>query len=362
MPLTTRRIWGIRIGVVAWFIAGVGFLLGVPILLQAWWAAFPLLVLLAVLLALPIAWIWKRFVSHRRLRPAWIKAAIAVTFALTILLASPVYYFAFLTQLKPALVPQVTLTNGNKQIVFQGMQHVGSERFYQHVVFDLEDALTRGFILFYEGVSPSSPDNDRWFDRTVTGGQDLTQSYRDLGRLCGLRFQSDFLQVVVRDQLVHPGNHVVADVSTAQLRTEYDRLMKADPAFSQVMAARVPDSGSSGFEKIVEFLRSGTDGQREIAGTICRGFMTMVMNRSNDPAVRDDLDALILDYRNRVLARRLLIEPRRRIYVTYGAKHLAGLFGLLKQADPTWRVASVKWVRTIDAPESYSATLPGITN
>ncbi|AYJ84990.1 hypothetical protein D3Y57_02755 (plasmid) [Sphingomonas paeninsulae] len=98
-----------------------------------------------------------------------------------------------------------------------------------------------------------------------------------------------------------------------------------------------------------------------MAGVICRGVMTKLMARAADSSKRDDLDPLILDYRNRVLAQHLLAEPRKQIYLTYGAKHLPGMFALLKRADPHWHIASVKWLRTIDSPESYNASLSSVT-
>lgn len=354
--------WRIRAGAVLGFLALVGFLLSLPIVFQSWWATFPITILLAAPLALPFAWLWSRFVSHGHLKRLWLAIAVGITAVLTVLVAAPIYYFAVATEVKPALVPLVALTNGQKKIVFQGMQHVGADRFYKGVAYDLEEALGRGYVLYYEGVANSTPENDKWFQGVVTHGADLTTAYRELGQLCGLQFQSDYLQVVSQDAVQHPGNHVVADVNTAQLRAEYDRLMRTDPAFAAAMSRPADaDGGSNGLERVVNWLRRGTQSQRDLAGVVCRGFMTTAMTKSNDAAERDDLDPLILDYRNRVLADRLLSEPRQRIYVTYGAKHLPGVFALLKAADPKWRIASVKWTRTIDSPESYSANLSGVT-
>jgi len=352
--------WRIRAGAILWFLGACGFLLALPMVLQAWVWLLPISVVAAAMLALPIAWLWARFVSKKPFRHAWLKWSLAILFLLAMLLAAPIYYFAIATQMRPALVPQVTLTNGSKRVVFQGMQHVGSDAFYKSVVFDLEDALSRGYVIYYEGVQPSTPDIDRWFDQLVSGGKDLNSAYRDLSGLCGLRFQSDYLAVVVRDGIAHPERHVVADVSTADLRAEYDRIVARDPAFADATKRKVeaPDTGT--FENVVEFLSAGTDAQREMAGIVCRGFMTKSMAASADPAQRDALDPLILDYRNRVLADRLIAEPRHHIYLTYGSKHLPGLFALLRKSDPKWRVASVKWIRTIDSPQSYSASLPGM--
>lgn len=127
-----------------------------------------------------------------KVRGRWIKGTIALVFVLTAVAASPVYYAATLTQVSPAMVPQPVLSNGQKTVVFQGMQHVGTEVFLKTVVYDLEDALSRGSVAFYEGVKPSNPADDTWFDRMITRGADLSSAYRELGEVCGLHFQSDY--------------------------------------------------------------------------------------------------------------------------------------------------------------------------
>lgn len=357
----SARMWGIRLGAVAWFVAGVAFLLSAPVLLQAWLFLLPIVAIIAFALALPSAWIWTKLARRSGILGPWLKTGVALLFLLSVIVAAPVYYFALSTQLRPALVPQVSLTNGTRTIVIQGMQHVGTDRFFRGVVFDMEEALARGDVLYYEGVRSSDPATARWFADTVAGGQTLTGAYREISSVCGLTFQNDYLRVVSADATLHPERHVTADVTTAELKQEYDRLMASDAAFAADMRRKARESGGTdGVESILNFMTRGSPGQREIAGIVCRGLMTQVMLRSNDPTVRDDLDPLILDFRNRVLAQRLLQDTRPDIYVTYGAKHIPGVFALLKASDPRWRVASIKWVRTIDSPETYDRVLPGL--
>ncbi len=46
----------------------------------------------------------------------------------------PLYYLAFRAENQPLIAPQVTLTDGQRTLVLQGMVHVGSEEFYKSVV------------------------------------------------------------------------------------------------------------------------------------------------------------------------------------------------------------------------------------
>ena len=82
--------------------------------------------------------------------------------------------------------------------------------------------------------------------------------------------------------------------------------------------------------------------------------MTFVMRKSGEGG--GDMDAVVLDFRNRHLASQLLSDPREKIYVTYGAAHLPGVMALM-QREPGWKVESVKWMRTIEAPEHLEGRL-----
>jgi hypothetical protein len=285
VPAESRKpglLWGIRISSILWFLGCIIFLLGLPIVLQA----SPLILVGIVLVAGIIAGLLAGLVARvrgGRVRHRWAKGIVAGTFVLTALAASPVYYAATFTQFSPAMVPQAVLSNGQKKIVFHGMQHVGTEVFFKTVVYDLEDALSRGSVAYYEGVRPSTPADDAWFASTITGGADLSAAYRDLSEVCGLHFQGDYFGLLGRDVREHPAAHVVADVDTAQLHTDYNRLMVADAAFARAMRLREVESkpdGTNGLERLVDFLRKGTPGQREIGATLCRGYMTFATRRA----------------------------------------------------------------------------------
>ncbi|MDR2296749.1 MAG: hypothetical protein LBE30_00185 [Comamonas sp.] len=353
-PIAISR-WSLRFSGIAWFVAGMVFLLAFPMLLKAAAWALPVAIIISALLALPVAWVYRKFRKPKdAFKWTWGRCTFVLLFIFSVLFAAPIYYFSAVTQLRPALVPQVSLTNGDKTIVFQGMQHVGIERFYKSVVYDIEEALSRGDVIFYEGVRPSNPEADAWLNNIMTGGKDLSESYKVLGNLCGLKFQNDYFLLLGRDAQANPKSHVVADVSTLDLKHEYERLLATDKSFVAAMAARSKSDPTSPerIESLVRFLDKGTKAQRAMAGIVCRGFMTISM-QSEKAANPEPLERVILDFRNKVLADKLLSEPNKHIFVTYGSNHLHGVLSLLQKNDPKWHVASVKWMRTIEAPEEY---------
>ena len=355
-----HRFWShdvrVRLRAILWFLAAVGFLICLPILVTAWWVIPLVVAVLAAIIALPIAWLVRRtrHGAGASFGRRWLKYSVVGLFGLTILLAAPIIYAATITQVSPAMVPQAVLTNGKRTIVFQGMQHVATEPFYKSVVYDMEEALSRGDVLYFEGVQKGTPASEAWLWGVVTGGgMDIGTLYGGLAKVCDLRSQSDYFALLDRDAQARPNQHVKADVSSLDMMREAQRLRRIDPALDAYLREKEtspPNSGTAAsMENVISYLNKGTDGQRDLAGTLCRGFMTyQSMEDDGEPS---PMDPIILDYRNRELAKRLLSDQHPRVVVTYGAKHLPGVYDLLKAADPRWQVASLKWSRVIDAPE-----------
>ena len=347
--------FGVRIATIAWFLLGLCFLLSAPVLLDASpWTLVAAAVAGLVLTGL-IAQVF------RRLRPQWIKLACALIFAICILLATPIFYLALRSALKPPTMPQVVLTNGSKTLTFQGMIHIGSEPFYKAVFYDLQKALAEDSVIYYEGIRPD-PVGDAWFRQMVSGNQELGDTYTSLANGCGLVFQNQVLQVLIEDMRARPERHVTADVTTLELKQEFDRLMASDPAFAATMRPRMTAQGAKSetlgdgpVGKFIAWQQRATGGQKALAGTVCRGVMGMVQERAGHSD--DVMDRVLVDFRNRMLAKRIEAEPKQRIFLTYGAAHLPGLYQLLKQSDPAWHVATVKWMRTIETPEDVNGAL-----
>jgi hypothetical protein len=356
--------WALRMSTLLWALLILVFLSGLPVLLAATWLALPALLVVASVLALGLAWAWRRLwrpAASRPWRGVWLRCSIGLWFLLCGLAAAPVYYLSVSTETSPAIVPTVTLSNGPRTVVLQGMQHVGVESFYKSVVYDAEKALAEGYTVIYEGVADGDPASVEWFRRTMSGGKDLGDSYRRLGKVCGLSYQIDYMGPLVADARAHPERHQTMDVTTSDMMREYTRLVQADPAFAAAMRDREKEADAEAagppdfVTGLIERQKDGNERQNALAGTLCRGIMTQVMRRSmeND---RNPLNPVVLDMRNRHLAAQLLADRRDKLYVTYGAGHLPGVIELLRR-DPAWQVKSVKWMRTIAAPQRLEGKL-----
>jgi hypothetical protein len=349
---------------IAWFVLVVLFLCGLPVVL-VWPGSFFLgLLVAALLLALPVLGLWwlvcrknPRFKTLRQ----YLKISVATLMLMVVLISLPVYYLSFEVNAHPSALPQVTLTNGTKTVVFQGMVHVGSEPFYKSVVYDLEKALADGYTLFYEGVQPSPGEGDDWFRDNLADGGDLSDNYKMLSSVCGLQFQLDYFGLLAKDMKVHPDRHVTADVTTLDMKREYDRLVKTNPAFAaavkkkpaaKVESTKSDDAGPLDF--LTAYAKDGSTEQKNILGILCRGVINATLSATDTD---NALSPVILDYRNRNLVQQIITHHSKKIYITYGAAHLPGVMALLKEKDPKWRVVSTKWMRAVGAPEHLTGVL-----
>ncbi|MDX2220869.1 MAG: hypothetical protein SF172_17750 [Burkholderiales bacterium] len=361
-------LWRIRLQAIAWFVLVAAFVLGLPILLGWGYGLLAGLVLLAVVLAAASAWVIRRFFAGAAGRPfaaVWWRAWLGWTFILGVLVAAPFYYLMVVTDTRPAVVPQVSLTNGSKRVVFQGMQHIGSERFYQAVIFDLEKALSEGYVSWYEGVQTPTPESKAFFEKLsheLVGGSDLSGTYKSIGEVCGLKFQLDYFGLLEADKAEHPKRHLVADVDALELKAEYERLMRENPAFAKAHATDFqpkPAADDNAFMlKVVEWLKNGSASQKQLGGITCRGLFSLNQPAEDSPPGK--MEPVILDFRNRALAQRIMQSTDDKIFITYGAAHLPGLVAELRKLDPKWSVGSVKWLRTIEAPQHIEGKLRGV--
>lgn len=360
----------IGIGAILWFVLGCLAALGI-LALANWspWVPIPIAGL-GILLAALVRWVRRRLARDKS-RLGWGRSFLPGALASVLLLLAagglPIFYLATLAENRPLIAPLATLTDGERTLVIQGMSHVGSEAFYKSVVYDLENALTQGYTLFYEGVQPSPGEGDAWFATYLAAGGNLSANYKALSEVCGLRFQLDYFALLEADRKVHPERHVAADVSTLDMKREFDRLAAEDPKlrrWAETQARKAEsESGDAELALAVGLLEDSTPGQRHIAGILCRGAFSILLDPSRDPADKaaNPLDPVVLDYRNRALVERIVGSPAQKIYVTYGAEHVPGMLALLERQSKPWKVLSAKWSRTLSAPREYAGRpLPGL--
>jgi hypothetical protein len=141
-----------------------------------------------------------------------------------------------------------------------------------------------------------------WFNQTLRGTkQDLSAGYKKMANECGLSLQLDYWAPLIADMRANPSRHITADAN------------------------------------YLGMLSGASAEQKKLAGIVCRGVLGMAVSgalgKEKDPSNR-----VILDFRNKTLARFVDESKSDKIYVTYGAAHLPGFFAELQKRDPKFEI------------------------
>jgi hypothetical protein len=340
----------LRLKTLGWALVLILFLVGAPLL----WAASPLFlagtVFLGALAGLIGHMLWRAAGrSGARGRGMLIGAGLA-----TGLVAAPGWWLILQPALHPLAVPHVTLSDGKREVVFQGMVHVGSEAFYRSVVYDLVRAKDAGYVLFFEGVRPGTPEAANWLNAVTHSGGDLNGQYAKIGAVCGLTFQGNFLSFVERGQTTDPEHLVTADVSETEMYEEWRRLVAADPSLADTLPEEAKTGNMVDVPRLLQLAAGLKDSQKVLLAAACRGAFSMILDRAESP---DALNGVILDFRNRRLADRIVAMPAADIYITYGSAHFPGLFRELHRRNADWQIMGTSWSTAILPPEDAAGSL-----
>ena len=89
----------------------------------------------------------------------------------------------------PATLARITLSNGEKTVVFQSMMHIASPGFYDDIKKDMEQLVWQDYVFFYEWVKPGSEASLEKLSNLV--GTDVSpEMYDTLADIAGLSFQA----------------------------------------------------------------------------------------------------------------------------------------------------------------------------
>lgn len=339
-----------------WALLLIVFLLGLPLLLAISPKVAGAFAAAALILALVITWVIRVAAYTQSIRPFFFvlaKPFLLLLFTLVGLATLPVFYLAYKAEVDSPELPRVEISNGEKTIVFQGMIHVGNKQFFNTVTYDAHKALDAGYKIFYEHIKPSNPDADNWFATTAVG-HTLNDEYKAMAKVCDINFQPNYFQLIPDKQEQNPEQYLNADVDTAQLKSEFDRLMQNDNAFAFSVKLDADKSTRSFLmdyvDDLVTTIKRYTEGQPKVANIICAGTFAILLD--TDRLSEGPLNKLILNIRNKHLADAILTDASSKNYVIYGAAHLPGLLALLREADPRWDVKSRVWLQDVTHPNN----------
>lgn len=364
---TQNSKWKIVLKTIFWFTLVVGALLNLPFVVTVFNTVTVLgglMVITAVIAAIITLIIWgikKLFRKDSSFLRTMFPINMFLFLSSIILIATPVWLALIINSTAPVTLPKVTMTDGEKTVIFQGMVHIGSENYYNSIIFDMVEADDAGYVLFYEGVRPGTDESEDRFNEIMgLGDQDLSSVYTGIADVCDLSFQNDFFRLFADDLVENSKQHLNMDVSTDDMIDEWERLLVEHPEYANMQPAPMGSAESSGIgsDDFMDFYRRMSGGQQDLTGQFCQAIFNLQMGLES---ANDDADPfskyIILDYRNRYVADGIINADEDKIYITYGNAHFPGVYAYLLADDPDWEILDVQWRRALESPETFSGTL-----
>ena len=100
--------------------------------------------------------------------------------------------FAVLSNTFPSALSAITLTDGDRTIVFVQMSHIGTDTYYRAVNTSLRDLTRSGAIIYREGVRPGTLQSQARFDQML-GVKIGSGTYASIAGIMDMRAQDDMI-------------------------------------------------------------------------------------------------------------------------------------------------------------------------
>lgn len=251
-------------------------------------------------------------------------------------------------------MPQYILKSDEKTLVFQGMSHVASEAFYQEVREDIRKAKENNYVLFFEGVRPGSKKNKEKFDQALWVS--LTpETYEILANLYGVVSQDNESFLGIENN-----KDFNVDLDINQIVEIYEAKTSENPKEESMTQSGSQQENTTIYNIDDTALKSLEDlNPRELF--IMRYFNQSIMNfMIKHASVRDfvlslvgkeDIFSVILDERNKHLAKEIINSEETKIFIIYGLMHFEWVYEILLQSWENWEIISTKYSGVIESPD-----------
>lgn len=263
-----------------------------------------------------------------------------ISIYLSIMLLFIGYFIVHQTHIFPAKMPRYTLSNGEKTVIFQAMSHIGSPIFYEKVRENIWNAKRSWYVLYYEWVGSGSLENKKAFDAAL--GIELNpDSYEMLAKLYGVVAQdNNSLLWIINNKDYN------VDLNLDEIMTLYREKTNA-PASEVVWKVY-------NIEKdIIWKLSELNTRQMFLLRYFNQAFMNFIMKHESlrenilKLSGKQDIFSVILEDRNKHLAKNILQSDHRKIITTYGLMHFTWVLKLLQSVNPKWKITQTNYEQVI---------------
>jgi len=246
---------------------------------------------------------------------------------------------------EPAMMPEFTLSNGDKTVVFQWMAHIWSNKFYNTIIDNITNYKKQGYVLFFEWVKLWTKESSDKFNKLMWVQFDK-KTYAGLSKIYWLRSQNndEFLNLVNNKDYRTDAS---MDDIVASYEKKYWKINLNIPSKTWVEPINV-------WEKIDELVNQITDKELQLLIAINRAVMnlviknTAVQNTIMKWAGQQDLFDIILNDRNKIIVKSINESKDKKIVLLYWLMHFDWVRSQLQKWDPKWQIKNIRYFQPIN--------------
>ncbi|EKE29620.1 MAG: hypothetical protein ACD_2C00135G0001 [uncultured bacterium (gcode 4)] len=315
-----------------------------------WWLEF----LVSVLAYSVVFYLWHTAISYLRKKERMTIKKFLPYFAYrlsTFLIVIFVLFWSFVyyeNKIEPAKLPEFTVTNGKKTVVFQWMAHIWSDAFYKQVQDNIRQRKKEWYVYFYEWVKLGKKENMEKFDKLL-GVKFDKKTYVNLSKIYWLRAQDNNDFFWIENDL-----DFNADIWMDEIISLYEKKYWAVDMTKKTQDPKISADPVS-VDKIIESAISQmTPRELNFLIYVNRSIMNFIIKNES---VRNTILAwsgqknlfdIILEDRNRVIIDSIVKTEHPKIYITYWLMHFNGVWSWLQRLDPSWKLLSIKYLTPIE--------------
>ncbi len=254
-----------------------------------------------------------------------------------------IWTFAYYNnEISPAKMPEYTISNGKKTVVFQAMSHIAKKEFYKNVQKNIIDFKTASWVYFYEWVKPWNQESSEKFDKAlwINFTPDL---YKHMSRLYWVTFQdnNDFIWLVNNLDFN-------VDLNLDEIVKIYEKKVKISNTPKTENTQIINAS-----EQILEKLNQLNNNELNLLIYINQAILNTIIK--NDKQAKNllkdiwnpDLFDVILEERNNNLVKEIIKNDYNKIYITYWLLHFDWVLQLLQKNDINWKIIKTRYLYPI---------------
>ena len=252
------------------------------------------------------------------------------------IIGSIIWWFCYYyNEIHPAGMPTYTLTNGEKDVVFQAMSHIWSTNFYESIQTHLKKKKQEWYVYFFEWVQAGTAENMQKFDAALWIEFDA-DLYKNFSKLYGVDYQDNEIFM----NLVNNRDYNI-DISVDDIITYYEHSENSQTDTSEkTTVSEIYDINA----EVIELLSLLNERQLQVLQYVNQALLNFIIGSDQTQTLIQNnfsnaqLFEIILDKRDDHLADEIITTSEKKIFITYGLLHFDGVFEKLKSNDPNWKI------------------------